>query len=330
MRILSSSQVRQLLSMSECIELMRTTMLATSSGEVNLPLRAVMPVQGSDRFLAQMPGASHELGYYGSKLLSLHANNPAAGLPAIQGLVVLFDAETGKPAAILEGAEITGIRTAAVSGLATQLLAAGNASTCGVYGTGVQAASHIEAMRTVRPVEKVIVWGRNPEKAEAFVRQQKAKLDIEIMATSDPAEAAQCEVLCTVTSAEEPILLGEWINPGTHINLVGAHSLTAREADSDLVAKSVVYVDSMESLRKEGGDIMIPLEEGVIDESNIKGELGQLLAGDIEGRVEGDSDGQITIYKSHGIFMQDLYVADYLLTKAKEADLGTVIEDFQE
>ncbi len=325
LRLIDSKTIRELLPMGACIELMRSAMIATSSGNVDLPMRSIAPVLEKTGSLAQMPGAAKGLKHYGIKLLSLHGSNPAKGLPAIQGMVVLFESDTGVPAAILEAAEITAIRTAAASGLATQLLARQDASTCGIFGNGVQAASHIEAIKAVRPIEKAVVWGRNAEKTESFAKEQNNLLDCAVTATTDPVEAAQCDVVCTVTASKEPVLLGEWLKPGAHINLVGAHSLKTREADTDLVANAVVYVDSMESTLKEGGDIMIPIQEGAISESDIKGELGQLLSEDIEGRK---SEEEISVYKSHGIFTQDLYAADYVLAKAIQSSMGTFFEDF--
>lgn len=325
LRVIDSIAIRELLPMSKCISLMRSAMIASSSGNVDLPVRSVTTILNKTGFLAQMPGASNELKHYGIKLLSLHSANPTKGLPAIQGMVVMFDVETGTPVAILEAAQITAIRTAAASGLATQILSREDAKTCGIFGNGVQAVSHIEAIKAIRPIEKVIVWGRNVKKTEAFAKEHQELINCEVVATCDPSEAAQCDVVCTVTASKEPILKGRWVKPGAHINLVGAHSLSTREADSNLVANSAIYVDSMESTLKEGGDIMIPVEEGVISEGDIKGEIGKLLTKDLTGR---ESYEQITLYKSHGIFTQDLYAADYVLAKANGTNAGKFIEGF--
>ncbi|MDD9889208.1 MAG: ornithine cyclodeaminase family protein [Gammaproteobacteria bacterium] len=325
LRVLDSATIRNLLPMSECIDLMRSAMIATSSGNVDLPVRSVASVLNKSGLLAQMPGASKDLNHYGIKLLSIHASNPGKGLPAIQGVVLLFESTTGKPVAILEAAEITAIRTAAASGLATGLLARETANTCGIFGNGVLAASHIEAIKAVRPIKKFVIWGRNADKTANFAEQQQQRADCEVIATSDPVDAARCDVVCTVTAAKEPILMGSWVKPGAHINLVGAHSLTTREADSELVTKAALYVDSIESTLKEGGDIMIPIEEGAMTANAILGEVGQLLSEDFAGRA---SSEQITVYKSHGIFTQDLYAANYVLTQAINSDAGIFVEDF--
>jgi ornithine cyclodeaminase/alanine dehydrogenase-like protein (mu-crystallin family) len=321
--IVNAQQVRDLLPMAECIDVMEEAMLAASQGTIAVPPRMGQPlIDGSGNYLL-MPGSSAELGSYGAKLISLHPRNAQQGLPVIQGFVALFEHETGTPVAIIEGAQITALRTAAASGLATRLLAREDASSCGIFGTGVQALTHIDAIRAVRPVQEILVWARDLNKAEDFAASQAQRTGIAVRATADPAEAAGCDVICTLTGSTTPILKGEWVQPGAHVNLVGAHSLTTREADSDLIAKSAVYVDLLESCRNEGGDVMIPVQEGLIDESHIRGEIGQLLAGVIDGR--GDSQ-QITLYKSLGMTAQDLYAARYVYDKARAAQLGTTID----
>ena len=312
--IINAAAVRELLPMGECIDAMEPAMIAASTGAISMPPRLVAPLIDESGTLVLMPGSSTELAAFGAKVISLIPGNPARGLPAIQGFIALFDHDGGAPAAIIDGAEVTAIRTAAASGLATRLLAREDAHTCGIFGNGVQAATHIDAMRAVRPVDEIIVWGRNPDKVRAFAREQEQRTGIRARATADPAEAGACDLVCTTTTSPEPILAGEWVKPGAHVNLVGAHSLPARECDTGLVVRSALYVDLMESTRNEGGDIMIPVAEGAIDESHIIGELGELLQGKIPGRRD---DRQITLYQSHGIYAQDMFAAKYIYTKAQ-------------
>ena len=235
----------------------------------------------------------------------------------------MFDHATGTPVAIIDGAEVTAIRTAAASGLATRLLARRDAHTCGIFGNGVQAVTHIDAMRAVRAVDEIVVWGRNPDNTQAFAREQAKRTGIKVRATADPAESGACDLVCTVTTSPEPVLAGEWVQPGAHINLVGAHSLNAREADTALIVKSSVYVDLMESTRNEGGNIMIPVNEGAIDETHIIGELGELLEGKIPGRQD---DRQVTLYQSHGINAQDLFAAKHIHAKAQATGEAQVVD----
>lgn len=322
-RIINAEQVRQLLPMSDCIEAMEAAMLAASTGAVALPPRMFTPLIDDSGFLGLMPGSSSELATYGAKIISLHPINPRRGLPAIQGFVALFDHDSGSPIAIIEGAEVTGIRTAAASGLATRLLAREDAGSCGIFGTGVQAVTHIDAMLAVRPVEKFLVWGRDPVKSAAFADAQSQRTGVSVLPVEDPAEAAACDLVCTVTGSAEPILRGSWTKPGAHINLVGAHTLKTREADSELIAKAALYVDLMESCRNEGGDFMIPLQEGVIGEDAILGEIGQLLQGSIAGRSD---DRQTTVYNSLGMTAQDLFAARLVYDKSMKSGIGLTAE----
>ena len=317
--IINAQEVRQLLPMPECIEVMAKAMVAASTGTIDIPPRSFCPLIDQSGLLGLMPGSSKELGSYGAKIISLHTNNPAKGLPAIQGFVALFDFDTGTPVALLEGAEITAIRTAAASGLATRLLAREDTRSCGIFGTGVQAVTHIDAMCAVRPVEEILIWGRNTEQAQVFAAEQAERTGLAVRGAG-PEEVASCDLVCTVTGSPEPILKGQWVQPGTHINLVGAHTLETREADTELIAKAAVYVDLVSSAHNEGGDVMIPVSEGAVAEDHIIGEIGQLIGGDIDGR---ENSTQITLYKSLGLTAQDLYAARYVLDKALAADLGT-------
>ncbi len=322
MRLLNAADVRQLLSMQQCIEIMDAAMRAVSCGSVSIPPRTFAPLTDPDTHLGLMPGSAPELPAYGAKIISLHPGNGARQLPAIQGFVALFDSETGTPVAIIDGATITAIRTAAASGLATRLLARDDASSHGVLGTGVQAEMHIEAITCVRKIGVVHVWGRDKKRAQRFAAKQSRQCGLEVVAVDAAADAACCDIVSTVTGALKPVLAGAWLSPGAHVNLVGAHAPTAREADSEALARASVYVDLLASARAEAGDILIPVAEGSIGWRDVVGEIGQALAGDIAGRVD---DTQITLYKSLGNVAQDLFVANYLLDKATEVDAGTTV-----
>ncbi|WP_439102360.1 ornithine cyclodeaminase family protein [Congregibacter sp.] len=312
--LIDASQVEELLPMADCIQVMRDAMMATSVGRLEIPPRQSIPV-GDGHAMLFMPGSAKELGFYGTKLITLHSDNPSKGKPAIQGLITLFDYDTGEPVAIIDGTSVTGLRTAAASGLATDLLARESSTSLGIYGCGLQARTHIDAVCAVRPIEKILVWGRNGANTEAFVEKEAARTGLAIHAVSDPVQAAACDILCTVTGSADPILFGDWVAPGTHINLVGSHSLNTREADSTLIQRSQLYIDSMESTRNEGGNIMTPISEGVIDEGHIIGEIGQLAAGDITGRTD---DHQVTVYSSLGVTSQDLFAAVSVYRRLQE------------
>ncbi|TDV33842.1 ornithine cyclodeaminase [Paraburkholderia caballeronis] len=281
-----------------------------------MPTRMMMPLADNSAYFGVMPGSLLNPRIYGAKVISLHADNPGAGRPAIQGFVALFDHDTGTPLALVDGAAITALRTAAVSGLATRHLARPDASSLGLFGCGVQASAHLEAICAVRDIDEVRVWGRSAEKAHAFADEHagRTRTNARIVAVSDPQIAAACDIVCTTTSSNEPIVHGEWVRRGTHVNLVGAYTPTTREADTTLIANGRVYVDALASAFAEAGDILLPIEEGAIDRTHVAGELGSLLLSQIAGRT---ADDDITIYKSLGLVAQDLVAAHAAYLKSK-------------
>lgn len=319
---LNAEDTRKLLPMDECIKVMESAMIAASSGSMLIPPRILFNLQDNSGFFAVMPGASQEMKAYGAKVVSYHPSNSAKDLPAIQGFVTLFDHESGQPQAIIDGGVITDVRTAAASGLATRLLAKPDAKTCGIFGAGALADVHIEAMCSVRPVEECLIWARRPEQARVLAEKHSERTGVRVRATNVPSEAGACDIICTTTASPEPVLQGQWVRPGAHVNLVGAHNISARESDSELIVKSLIYVDLIESTLNEGGDIMIPIQEGAISEDHIIGEIGQFLLGDIPGRTDVE---QITAYNSLGITSQDLYAARYVLEKSRSSGLGVTV-----
>ena len=323
MLIINRKEVERLLPMADCIDAMAEAMRAASNGAVSMPLRLFTPLADDSGSLGLMPGSTLDPPFFGAKVISLRFDNPAKGLPTVQGYVSLFDHGTGTPVALIEGSSVTAIRTAAASGLATRELARQGARTHGVFGTGVQAVTHIDAVSSVRNIDRVIVWGRDAGKTRRFAAEQSARTALEVTATEDPAEAAACDVVSTVTAATGPVLKGEWLQPGSHLNLVGVHTPDAREVDTATVRRSRVYVDLMESAMNEAGDLLIPIAEGTIDEAHILGEIGQVLAGAVPGRT-GDSD--ITLYKSLGIVAQDLFAAARIYARALAAGAGVEVD----
>jgi ornithine cyclodeaminase len=323
MLIINRKEVERLLPMAACIDVMSDAMRAASAGAVAMPLRLFTPLADNSGSLGLMPGSTLEPPFFGAKVISLRFDNPAKGLPTVQGFVSLFEHGTGTPVALIEGSSVTAIRTAAASGLATRELARRDARTHGVFGTGVQAVTHIDAVACVRDIDRVVVWGRDPEKVRRFAAQQSERTELEVKATDDPAEAAACDVVSTVTAANEPVLGGEWLRPGCHVNLVGVHTPDAREADTEAVRRARVYVDLMESAMNEAGDLLIPIAEGAISKAHILGEIGQVLAGTVPGRT-GASD--ITLYKSLGIVAQDLFAAAHIYARALADGAGVEVD----
>ncbi len=323
MRIISRQEVERLLPMAVCIDLMADAMRTASSGAVSMPPRLFTPLADDSGSFGLMPGSTLEPPFFGAKVISLLPDNPSQGLPMVQGYVSLFDHRTGKPIALIEGASVTAIRTAAASGLATRELARKNARTHGVFGTGVQAVTHIEAVACVRDIGQVVVWGRDREKTRQFARQQSGRMQADVTAAESPEEAAGCDIVSTVTTANEPVVRGDWLRPGCHLNLVGVHTPQAREADTRTIERSRVYVDLMESAMNEAGDLLIPMDEGAIGRAHILGEIGQVLAGAVPGRTR---DTEITLYKSLGIVAQDLLAAAHIHARALAEGAGVEVD----
>ncbi|WP_339703833.1 ornithine cyclodeaminase family protein [uncultured Sphingosinicella sp.] len=318
MEFIDAEMVRSRLPIAGCIDAMATAMTLVSKGELAMPPRLIMPLVDNSGYFGLMPSSLVEPRIYGAKIVSLHPANPAAGRAAIQGFVALFDHDSGTPFAIVDGGAITALRTGAASGLATRTLARPDANTLGLFGCGVQATAHLEAVCAVRDIAEVRIWGRSMSKAEAFAETHADRTAARIVPVDDPRVVAACDILCTTTGSHEPVLLGDWVGPGTHVNLVGAHAPTTREADTRLIAEGRIYVDSLASAFVEAGEILIPIDEGAIDRSHVVGELGAVLMRQIPGR---QSDDEITIYKSLGIVAQDIIAAHavYLNTAASES-----------
>ena len=322
LRVLSAADIRDLLTPAKAIEAMDLAMRAASGGAISMPQRIVAPLADHSGEFFAMPGSALNPDVYGAKLVSIHPGNPGRGRLAIQGLVVLFDHQDGCPKAILDGASLTAIRTAAASALATRCLARQEAASHGIFGTGAQAASHLEAISAVRPVERVFISGRSHEAARAFVDRHQLRDGPELVVSQHPEQTASCDIVTAATSSSEPVLQGDWLQDGSHVNLVGAHSPSTREGDSEVMRRCSVYVDLIASALAESGDVILAMQEGVLSESDIRGEIGQVLLGEKPGRCD---DREITLYKSLGIVGQDLYAAEAAYQLACETGRGQQI-----
>jgi len=323
-RILRGADVRQLLPMAECIELMQRTMIAVAEGRVVLPLRTILSMPGDRGMFGVMPGYLADPECFGIKLLSLIPRNKPPQYSSHLGLVLLFEPDHGLPVALLDAAEITAIRTAAASGLATRLLARPDAGDLAILGAGEQARNHLESMLTVRTLRRVRIWARDGAKARSFAEVQGARHQISIETTATVREAvAGADIICTATAAREPILFGEWLAPGVHLNAVGSSRSTAAEIDTSAVVKSRFFVDRRDSTVHEGGEYLKALKEGAITPDHILGEIGEVANASKIGRL---TPLDVTLYKSLGIAPQDLASAYHILQKARAAGVGQVID----
>jgi ornithine cyclodeaminase/alanine dehydrogenase-like protein (mu-crystallin family) len=323
-RVLRAAEVRGLLPMNECIELMRHAMTALSEGRAVVPLRSVMAMPGARGMLGSMPGYLADPECFGVKLVSLLPRNDPPRYSSHVGLVLLFESEYGCPVAILDAGQITAIRTAAASGLATRLLARPDAGDLAILGAGEQARSHLEAMLAVRPMRRIRMWARDPGKAEAFAQTQGARHGVAIETRGSVREAVEgADIICTLTKAREPILSGDWIARGAHLNVVGSSIAAAAEIDTTAVVQSRLFVDCRNSTVNEGGEYLRALRSGQITAQHIVAEIGEVANGTRPGRASPD---EVTLYKSLGVAPQDLAAAHYVLEKAQAADIGQLIE----
>ena len=319
MLTLTGEQIARLLPMTACIDLMEATMIAVSQGKAELPLRSIMKMPDDIGMLGIMPGYLATADMYGVKLISLFPRNAGTGHSSHLGLLVLFETEHGYPVALLDAAEITAIRTAAASGLATRLLARADATRLAILGTGEQATRHIEAMLAVRPIRQIRIWGRDPAKARALVDRLDSP-GVEMQVATEVAEAvAGADIVCTTTHASDPILFGDWIERGTHLNVVGSSVPTAAEIDGSLVANSRFFVDYRQSALNQAGEFLRAVEAGTIALGHMLGEIGEVATGVVPGRTNGDD---ITIYKSLGVAAQDIAAGEYVFRRAMVSQNG--------
>ena len=319
--VLSHSDVVRLLTMEACIEVMAEALRTTSRGGAVLPLRSVVWMPDRTGMIGLMPGFLDPPQRLGLKVVSIFPGNHAAGYDSHQGVVMLFDTRHGYPLAIMDASSITAIRTAACSGVATRALARDDAGDLAILGSGVQARTHLAAMRAVRTLRRVRVWSRSAANAERFAAEASASVPVEVMPTARAAVDG-ADLICTTTAAREPILEGAWLAPGAHVNAVGACFATTRELDTAAVARSRLVVDRTESALAESGDFLFAKRDGAIGDDHILGELGDLLLGRFAGRRAADD---VTLFKSLGIAIEDLASAHYIYTQARAQGLGVSV-----
>ncbi len=326
--ILSHRDVLAALQPEACAEAMAAVLAEHARGETYLPLRSVMMPPGAAGFMGLMPcwRGQHQdrAAAFALKAICLMPGNPARGLDAHQGLVTLFDGESGMPTAVLDASAITAVRTAAVTAVATSLLARREARTLAILGAGTQARAHLRALANVRDFEQVRVYAPTGAHAQTLVEQASDTRGELRVAVSAEDALRDADVVVTATSAREPVLRHAWLKPGAHLNAVGASTPQAREIDTATVAASALFCDSRESLRNEAGEFQLAIREGLIaGEEHIRAELGEVLAGTAPGRRD---DGELTLFRSLGLAIEDLAAAERAVTVARERGIGTEVE----
>jgi ornithine cyclodeaminase len=283
---------------------------------VLMPLRTVIPLPEGRGAFAAMPAVLQDPDGIGIKVITVYPSNHGTPYDSHQGAVLLFESIHGSLIAMMDASSITAIRTAAASAVATRLLARGDARTLAILGSGVQAVTHLEAMLAVRQIESVKLWSRNKEHAAAFAERESKRHGLRIDATRTASEAVRgADIICTVTSARSPVLAGEYLEPGMHINAVGASTRTTRELDSLAVVRCRIYTDRQESLVNEAGDFLIAQLEGFVTEANVVGEIGEVVTGRVPGRLDAS---EITLFKSLGLAAEDVASAQLIYDAAKD------------
>jgi ornithine cyclodeaminase/alanine dehydrogenase-like protein (mu-crystallin family) len=325
--VLAADDVVRLLPMADCIQVMRDALASLARGKALVPLRMVMRMPDASGFLGVMPGqidadGGHE-GALGMKAVSVFPGNAGRGIDTHQGAVLLFESDTGRLSALMDGATITAIRTAAVSGVATDLLARADAAELAILGAGVQARTHLEAIAAVRPLRRVRIWSRNPERAVELVKASAARYSASIEAVPSAEAAVRgADVVATVTSSPVPVLQRAWVKDGAHINAVGSSIPTTREIDSATMAAARLFVDRRESALNEAGDVLMPIREGAFNADHIQAELGDVIIGADPGRR---SATELTLFKSLGLAVEDVAAAAFILKRARETGVGQTV-----
>ena len=326
-RILSGSQIREAVQMTDIIEAVRNAFVELSAGGAVMPIRSHISIAEPRGDALFMPSYMNSTERIGVKTVTLFEDNRTAGLPYIQALVSVYDGRNGTPQAVLDGTTITALRTGAASGLATELLSRPESKTCGIIGAGVQGITQLEAVCAVRPIDTVLVYDPHPETARTFAEAmgKTCAVEVEVLPTVQQV-VRSADIICCATISETPVFDDHDLNEGVHINGVGSYQPHVQEIPEETVRRSRLFVDHRESALAETGDLIIPLAKGVISENHILGEIGAVAAGEVMGRISADD---ITFFKSVGVAVQDLAAASVIIERAEERNIGSVV-DFSE
>lgn len=327
LKVFKAAELTAILSMNEAIAVVKDAFAQLTSKIALAPLRTSISLKNPGEVALLMPAYLQKTGALGAKMVTVFPQNPTQGLSAVQALVFLFDSSTGSPLAILEGTELTRFRTGAATGYATQVLARADAQTLAIFGAGGQAWYQIMAVCSVRQIKRILIYDLLNEKVDTLIGNlQKTSWakDIEVKKAPSPEMAVgRADIIVTATTSSRPVFPGKKLNPGTHINAIGSFRPDMQEVDEETISRSKIFVDSLSACLEEAGDIIIPLQKGIINKSTIQAELGELALGLKPGR---ENDREITYFKSVGNAVQDVSVALAIWQKAEEKGRGQEIE----
>jgi ornithine cyclodeaminase/alanine dehydrogenase-like protein (mu-crystallin family) len=322
--VLSRADLERLLAPADVVAALEAAFRAYAAGACTVPPRAALPA-GEDGILLLMPAVNRaaDAAALGTKLVTVYAGNRARGHPTLYASYLLLDRASGRPLAVLEGTHLTAVRTGAASALAARYLARSDARRVACFGSGVQAAFQLAALATVRRLERVVVVGRDPARAARFAAAASARLGLPVEVGRDPRAAVRAADLVTcATTSPTPVVFGADLQPGTHVDAVGAFRPTDRELDTDAVRRARVVVDTYAGSLEEAGDVLIPLEEGAIERRHVTAELADLVTGARPGRTRAD---EITLFKSVGFALEDLATARLAYDRARAVGAGTEV-----
>lgn len=327
LKVLRKEDIQNAVTMADAISAVRQAYIQLSQGRAVAPIRTHIAVEARSGAVLFMPAFLPQSGALGAKVVSVFPQNIRAGLPTINAIVALLDAETGHPTALMDGTYLTALRTGAASGVATDLLARHDSEIVAIFGAGVQGRTQLEAVCTVRTITKVWVYDSSPDTARAYaseMQQRGGAIPQHITAAQTPAEALEdADIVCTATTSLTPVFADENLRPGVHINGIGSYTPEMQEIPDRTVVRSKVVVDSLSACLAEAGDLIIPLKNNLMTEKDIHGEIGQVAAGDIPGR---ESDNEVTFFKSVGLAVQDVATAAFVHQRAKELGLGLEVD----
>lgn len=324
MLVINAEEQRSLVDMKEIIEYTAVALKEFSAERTITPIRSALPFDKGQSTALTMPSVAEELNCVGLKVVMVSPNNPKIGKKTINGVVMLSDFKTGEPMALLEGSFLTMIRTGALSGVATKYLAREDAKKLCIIGTGEQAKGLVEAVLAVRDIEEILLYNRTEQKAYEFADYVRNNFNKSVQVFSDVNEAVgEADIIVTTTNATKPVF-SETLKPGVHVNAVGSFRPTMQELPSHAITSAnKVVVESKEAALEETGDLIIPINEGIYDEKNVYGELGQIVAGNLKGR---ESANEITLFKSVGLAVVDIVIAKFFYEKAIKNNMGTAIK----
>ncbi len=315
--LIGSQQIQSKIGMETAINLMENAFIHLSEKKCHVPLRSIVENPGKTITLFFKPAFNDTLGRFAVKFLTQNEQNNDRGIPTIMGIIMLMDAESGRILSVMDGTYITGLRTGAAGGLAARILSRENSESFAIFGCGVQGRTQLEAVLLVRDIKTVYLFDRSETAIKQFIEEMQPKTKAKLLPARDLTILKEVDIIATATGSTKPLFSLKNLKPGVHINAIGAYKPHMQELDIDIIKNSSLFVDDKEACSTEAGDIVIPLTRSIISPNHIRSELGDVITGKSPGRSNVD---EITVFKSVGIAIQDLVVANAVYEKYKRIE----------